>query len=70
MPLWLPFSSLAVVVSRMVILSNDDLLLYIGTIGLLLVLFIMGIVLFKLLYIRKHFDRAGNIINAPQMFPE
>ena len=70
MPVWLSLPSLAVVVFRIVILFKADLLLYIGTRDLFLVLFIMGRVLFKLLYIKKHLDHDGNIIHALRMFPE
>jgi hypothetical protein len=66
----LPVSFLAFADFKIVILFKADFLLYIRIIGLLLVLFIMDIVLFKLLYIKKHFDRGGKIIHAPEMFSE
>jgi hypothetical protein len=64
MSVWLPLSTFAVVISRIVMLSKDDPTLFAGTIGLLFILYIVGIVLFKILYIRKHFDSDGNIIHT------
>ncbi|MBN1472727.1 MAG: hypothetical protein JW925_13185 [Syntrophaceae bacterium] len=62
MSIWLPLSTMAVVISRIIINAKDCTLLYLSTIGIILFLCVASIALFKILYIRKHFDSEGNII--------
>jgi hypothetical protein len=59
MSVWLPLSTMAVVISRIIILAKDNTLLYLGTIGIMLFLCVAAVVLFRMLYIKKHFNPDG-----------
>ncbi len=62
MSIWLPLSSMAVIISRIIINAKDDTLFYLGTIGIILFLCVASILLFKVLYINNHFDPDGSIL--------